>query len=564
MNAPAVTDKRATGSAPDTSGRTADDNPVERTPVLIVGGGPVGLAVAGDLGWRGVECILIERGDGAISQPKMDLLGIRTMEFCRRWGIVDEVENAGYNRDHPQDYAWVSALSGGYEFGREPFPPPHDEPTPPQSPQHRERQPQNFFDPVIARFAARQASVSLRYRTELVAITEHEAHVSAQVRDLGTGRVRTIEANYVAACDGGGSRIRESLGIALPQDTVLTYTSNAIFCSDTLWQVADVRPGYRFIFIGLEGTWCTIVAVNGRDQFRFSLVGDGSRRMLDAQAVREAIVRAVGRPFDFEVLSIMPWTRREFVADRYGSRRIFLVGDAAHLNSPTGAFGMNTGMQDAVDIGWKLAARLQGWGGDRLLESYEAERRPVALRNVKEATANLERMLSPRTRKPPATLLDDTPEGEAARRAFGDTYTAMMKQEWFTIGIHLGYVYEGSPVIVPDGTPPPPDEVMTYTQTARPGSRSPHAWIAPGRSTLDLFGRGFVLLQFDRSVDVTPLVGAAGRCGLPLAVEPIDNADIAALHERRLVLVRPDGHVAWRGDHLPDDCHALVDRARGA
>ena len=541
-----------------------DDSPVERTPVLIVGGGPVGLAVAGDLGWRGIDCILVERGDGGISQPKMDLLGIRTMEFCRRWGIVDEVERAGYNRDHPQDYAWVSALAGGYEFGREPFPPPRDEPTPPQSPQHRERQPQNFFDPVIARFAARQAPVSLRYQTELLDITEHAGEVTARVRDTRSGRTWTIEAAYVAACDGGGSRIRESLGIELPTDTVLTYTSNAIFRSDSLWQVAEVRPGYRFIFINTEGTWCTIVAVNGRDQFRFSFVGDGSRRALDEEAVREAILRAVGRPFDFDVLSIMPWTRREFVAERYGSERIFLVGDAAHLNSPTGAFGMNTGMQDAVDIAWKLAAMVQGWGGPRLLQSYEAERRPVALRNVREATANLERMLSPRTRKPPAALLDDTPEGDEARRHFGDAYTAMMKQEWFTIGIHLGYVYERSPVIVPDGTPAPPDEVMTYTQTARPGSRAPHAWLSPGHSTLDLFGGGFVLLQFDSAIDTTALAAAAAASGMPLAIEKVDDPAIAHLYQRTLVLVRPDGHVAWRDDRLPDDCTAIVDVVRGA
>jgi 2-polyprenyl-6-methoxyphenol hydroxylase-like FAD-dependent oxidoreductase len=540
------------------------DETVEHTPVLIVGGGPVGLAVAGDLGWRGIDCILVERGDGRIAQPKMDLLGIRTMEFCRRWGLVDEVEQAGYNRDHPQDYAWVSAMAGGYEFGREPFPPPRDEPTPPQSPQHRERQPQNFFDPVIARFAQRSPHASVRYQHELIDFTEHAQGVRARVRDLVSGTVRTIEARYLAACDGGGSRVREQLGIEVPADTVLTYTSNAIFRSDNFWQVAQVRPGYRFIFIGTEGTWCTIVAVNGRDQFRFSFVGDASRRALDEAEVRAAIVKAVGREFEFEVLSIMPWVRREFVADRYGSERVFLVGDAAHLNSPTGAFGMNTGMQDAVDIGWKLEGALRGWGGPGLLASYEPERRPVALRNVKEATANLQRMLSPRTRRPPPELLDPTPEGEAARKAFGDAYTAMMKQEWFTIGIHLGYVYEDSPIIVPDGTPAPPDEVMTYTQTARPGSRAPHAWLSPGRSTLDLFGRSFVLLRFDAQVTTEGLETAARAVGLPLRVETIDDRSIAALYEQPLVLVRPDGHVAWRGSRLPEDCAALIDRVRGA
>jgi 2-polyprenyl-6-methoxyphenol hydroxylase-like FAD-dependent oxidoreductase len=486
------------------------------------------------------------------------------MELCRRWGIVDWVESAGYNRDHPQDYAWVSALCGGYEFGREPFPPPKDEPTPPQSPQHRERQPQNFFDPVMARFAKQWPHVSVRYHTELVDFEEHADGVRATVRDTRTGETSTIEAQYLAGCDGGGSTVREKLGIRLPPDTVLTYTTNAIFRCANLWEIADVRPGYRFIFIGPEGTWATIVAVNGRDEYRFSYIGDASKRALTEPEVRAAVERAVGRPFDFEVLSIMPWIRREFVADSYGTRRVFLVGDAAHLNSPTGAFGMNTGMQDAADLGWKLEAAIRGWGGPTLLRSYEIERRPVALRNAREATENLKRMLKPRSEKPPAAVFEPGPEGDRARKAFGDAYTEMMKREWFTIGIHLGYFYEGSPVIVPDGTPPPPFEVMTYTQTARPGSRAPHVWLAPGKSTLDLFGKGFVLLKFSRESRTTSLEQAAQAVGMPLRIVEIDNEQARALYAKRLVLVRPDGHVAWRGDVLPADCAALVDTVRGA
>jgi 2-polyprenyl-6-methoxyphenol hydroxylase-like FAD-dependent oxidoreductase len=536
---------------------------IESTPVLVVGGGPVGLAVAGDLGWRGIPCILVEKGDGTVTQPKMDLLGIRTMEFCRRWGIVDWVENAGYNREHPQDYAWVSALAGGYEFGREPFPPPKYEPTPPQSPQHRERQPQNFFDPVMARFAKQFAHVSVRSHTELVDFEENRDGVRAEVRHTRTGEKSVIHASYLVGCDGGGSVVREKLGIQLPAETVLTYTTNAIFRCENLWDIADVKRGYRFILIGREGTWCTIVAVNGRDQFRFSFVGDANKRALTEPEVRDAIIRAVGRDFDFEVLSIMPWIRREFVADSYGTERVFLAGDAAHLNSPTGAFGMNTGMQDAVDISWKLEAVIRGWGGRKLLRSYEAERRPVALRNVKEATANLNRMMLPRTQTPPKQLFDPGPEGDRVRKEFGDAYTEMMKNEWFTIGIHLGYVYENSPVIVPDGTPAPLPEVMTYTQTARPGSRAPHVWLAPGKSTLDLFGTGFVLLRFPQKQEVRPLQKAAQAVGMPLSVVDIDNAEAAGFYQRRLVLVRPDGHVAWRADTVPSDSKALIDTVRG-
>ena len=537
---------------------------MRKASVLIVGGGPVGLALAGELGWRGIPCILVEKGDGRIIQPKMDLLGIRTMEFCRRWGIVDWVESAGYNRDHPQDYAWVSALSGGHEFGRERFPPPKDEPTPPQSPQHRERQPQNFFDPVMARFARQFPQVSIRYHTELVDLQEHAEGVRAELRDARSGEKSVIEASYLAGCDGGGSRVREKLGIRLPGDDVLTYTTNAIFRCDNLWDIVDVKRGYRFIFIGAEGTWCTIVAVNGRDQYRFSFVGDANKRALTEPEIRAAIRKAVGRDFDFEVLSILPWIRREFVADSYGTDRVFLVGDAAHLNSPTGAFGMNTGMQDAVDIAWKLEALLRGWGGTRLLRSYETERRPVALRNVREATANLKRMMLPRTQQPSPQLFEPGPAGERARKEFGDAYTEMMKNEWFTIGIHLGYVYENSGVIVPDGSPMPPAEVMTYTQTARPGSRAPHVWLAPGKSTLDLFGKGFVLLRFAGRADTAPLQHVAEAVGMPLSAVDLDHAEAAQVYQKRLVLVRPDGHVAWRADRLPADCKRLVDTVRGA
>ena len=536
----------------------------EKTPVLIAGGGPVGLAVAGDLGWRGIPCIVIEKGDGSVNQPKMDLLGLRTMEFCRRWGIVDWVENAGYERDHPQDCVYLSALSGGFEFGRDFFPNPCDEVCPPQSPQHRERQPQNFFDPVIARFARQFAHVDVRYHTEMLGFEEHAGGVRAEVRNIQSGKITVIEASYLAGCDGGGSVVRAKLGVKLPDSAVLTYTTNAIFRCAGFWKLVDKKPGYRFIFIGPEGTWATIVAINGRDEYRFSFVGDGNKRALTEPELREAIKKAVGRDFDFEILSTMPWIRREYVADSYGTERVFLIGDAAHLNSPTGAFGMNTGMQDAVDISWKLEAAVRGWGGPKLLHSYGAERRPVALRNVKEATANLKRMMFTREKKPPKEIFENGPAGDRAREIFGAEYMDMMKQEWFTLGIHLGYWYENSPVIVPDGTPQPPDEVMTYTQTARPGSRAPHVWLAPGKSTLDLFGKGFVLLRFSTEADANPMLVAAKAKGVPMHLEDINQPDAATAYGRKLVIVRPDGHVAWRGDHLPPDCAATIDILRGA
>ncbi|HVZ42333.1 MAG TPA: FAD-dependent oxidoreductase [Ramlibacter sp.] len=533
--------------------------------VLVVGGGPVGLALAGDLGWRGVHCTLIEKGDGTVGQPKMDMVGIRSMEFCRRWGIVDWVEAAGYNRDYPQDCAWVTSLNG-YEFGREYFASPSQEQPTAHSPQKRERCPQNFFDPVLQRFARRSPTVSLQFDTELVGFEDKGDRVEATVRDVRTGETRTIRASYLVGCDGGASQVRQSLGIDMVGDAVLTYTTNIIFRCDGLGQLHDKKPGYRFIFIGPEGTWATLVAINGRDQWRFSLIGDAQRRTLTEAEARAAIVRAVGKPFEFEILSMLPWVRRQLVARHYRKGRAFIAGDAAHLTSPTGGFGMNTGLLDAVNLSWKLAAAVQGWGGEHLLDSYEIEQLPVAVRNVGEATENLRRMLSPRILRPdPRVFEGEGPEADAARLEYGERYTEMMRREWFSVGVHLGYVYEGSPIVVPDGTPRPPLQTSTYTPTSRPGSRAPHVWLGEGKSILDLFGKGFVLLRFGEGAPgVEALERAAAKVGMPLRVVDIADEAAARLYERRLVLVRPDGQVAWRGDAIPEDAATLVDTVRGA
>jgi 2-polyprenyl-6-methoxyphenol hydroxylase-like FAD-dependent oxidoreductase len=534
-----------------------------QTPVLIVGAGPVGLALAGDLGWRGVPCILIERGDGSVSQPRMDMVGIRTMEFCRRWGIVDWVESAGYNRDYSQDYAWVSQLQGGYEFGRECFPSVRDEPKPPQSPQKRERCPQNFFDPVLARFALRSDNVQILYQTEYLAHAEHDAGVIVRVKDLVSGEEGTIDCKYVVGCDGGASKVREVLGIKMSGTPALTYTTNAIIECEGLEQIHDKKPGYRYIFIGPEGTWSTVVAINGRNWWRFSIVGDDVMRSLSEDDVARAFRRAVGRDdFDFKVLSVMPWIRRQLVADSYGTSRVLIAGDAAHLTSPTGGFGMNMGIQDSADLGWKLQALVEGWGGPHLLSSYEIERRPVGVRNVNEATNNLKLMLTPRE-KLNRLVFEPGEAGDLARKEFGDAYTKMMKREWYTIGIHLGFRYEGSTIIVPDGTPEPEDTVSTYEQTARPGHRAPHVWLQPGFSTLDLFGRDFVLVRLDPTVTVSGFEGAAADIHAPFRVVDIENAEARALYGTKLVLVRPDGHVAWRGDTEPVDAAFVIDVVRG-
>jgi 2-polyprenyl-6-methoxyphenol hydroxylase-like FAD-dependent oxidoreductase len=530
-------------------------------PVLVIGGGPVGLALAGDLGWRGIACTLVEQSDGSIYQPRMDLVGIRTMEFCRRWGLVPAVEGSPYPRDYAQDNIYLTSLTG-YELGRERFPGIGQAPPPKESPQRRERCPQNMFDPILRAFAASQKNVALRYRTRLVAFTQNADLVTAVVENAETGAREEILARYIVGCDGARSLVRETLGIAMQGNPVLTYTTNVIFRCPQLLSLHDKGKAYRHIFIGPEGTWATIVAINGRDEWRFSIIGGAEQRDYTTDDIKAAIRRAVGRDFEFEILSVLPWVRRELVAERYRGGRGFIAGDAVHVMSPTGGFGMNTGIQDVVDLSWKLAATLEGWGGDRLLDSYGIERQPIGTRNVTEASGNLRRMLSV---PPHPDLLDDTPQGAATRAKVGREFSETMRREWFTLGAHLGYRYENSPICWPDGTVAPPDDPRAYVPTARPGHRAPHAFLADGRSTLDLFGRGFALLGFGAdAAEAAPLLEAARKRHLPLTFTAIAEPHIAALYERRFVLVRPDGHVAWRGDSMPEDALCVIDVVRGA
>jgi len=270
-----------------------------------------------------------------------------------------------------------------------------------------------------------------------------------------------------------------------------------------------------------------------------------------AQSVRDSI----GNDIPFEVIDTKEWAGHHAVAERFQDGRVFIAGDAAHLLWPSGGFGMNTAMGDAVDLGWKLAATLHGWGGPGLLESYDLERRPIGERNVSGAAD----IRAADDRLPMSDILDDdTEEAEALRGRLGKFIEESQRGQEFRTrlpGLEMGYSYDGSPLIVPDGSDAVPNTPVTYVPSARPGNRAPHAWLADGRSTLDLFGRGCTLLRFGEAA-----VPSLSRSRVPLEVVDVDEPHIADLYQRRLVLVRPDGHVAWRGDELPAD---VLDRAAG-
>jgi 2-polyprenyl-6-methoxyphenol hydroxylase-like FAD-dependent oxidoreductase len=524
-------------------------------PVLIVGGGPVGLALAAELGWRGVRCLLVEQGDGAVVEAKMFATGIRTMEFCRRWGIAERVRNWGFPADFPFDNVFVTSLTG-HELARIPIPSLGETRPPPVSPEHPMHCPQFVFDPLLADFVGSLPSVTLRYRCRLEGLQRDDDGVSAELVDERTGDRQPIRARYLVGCDGYTSTVRRLLGIEMRGRPVVNRSINIMFRTPNLAALHDKGNAGRYILIGPEGTWATFVAADGTERWRLTIYGSEEFDVASLDA-GDIIRRAVGRDFDFEVLTVGNWTRRMLVADRYGDGRVFLAGDAVHVMPPNGGFGMNTGIGDAVDLGWKLAAVHDGWADPNLLDSYEIERRPVGVRACDEALRNFDRLTSS-TRYP--NILDDTAEGAGTRAALGARLAAANRLAWEDpLDVHLGYRYEASPICVPDGPPMPPGAPHDYVPTSRPGARAPHAWLGDGRSTLDLFGRGFTLLRFGSDAPAADtLAAAAARRNVPLSVVTITAAEAAAVYARRLVLVRPDGHVAWRGDAAP----AAVEGAR--
>jgi hypothetical protein len=362
------------------------------------------------------------------------------------------------------------------------------------------------------------------------------------------------------------------LGIEMEGAGTLSYNANVVFRSDELLKIHDKGPGF-YTAIGPEGRWASILAVDGDSLWRMH-VSKPVEGMQFEQTEAEALIRRfAGTDFRFEVVSARVWARREVVASRYQAGRVFLLGDSAHQLPPTGGFGMNTGIGDATNLAWKLAATLDGWGGEQLLASYERERLPVGRRNVLAAAGRWSEVEG-RTQPPGPAILQDGPEGEAVRESVTLALEKTINKtnagyelgaRYEDVGLQLGYQYADSPVIVSEGHLPPPDEVRVYSNTAHPGARAPHFWLEHDKSVLDLFGYGFVLLRLSPSApDTTQLVTAAKSESIPLTVHSFDIPHLLHLYNKRLVLVRPDGHVAWRSDEVPPDSAALLDHVRGA
>lgn len=534
---------------------------VLHTPVLIVGAGPVGLALAAELGWRGVACLIIEQSDGVIHHPRATAVNARSMEFFRRWGVANLVREAGTPPDFPHTVLFVTSLQG-FEIARIERPG-HGGARPTEtSPERPQRCNQLWLDPILRDRATGFTGVTLRYRWRFESFVQDQDGILATVHDLATGDTRTIAADYLVDCSGGHSAIRQSLGIAMTGSPDIDYHLSIFVRAPELWKYHDKGRAALIHFIAAQGPRRNLVLLDGCALWRFGVTGKefyDDPEGVDANRLFDAVA---GAATPREIISIRRWSARDVVADQYRVGRVLLAGDAAHLNHPDGGFGLNTGLGDVADLGWKLSASLQGWGGAGLLDSYAGERRPVGVRNVRQAEENLQ---IKRRRPPEPAIADDTAEGAAARGRMREAILRDSLRNYVTDGTALGYRYDPSPLCWDDGSPPIEDTITEYRPSSRPGSRAPHAWLADGRSTLDLFGRGFTLLRLGEQPPETSSIAAAfARRRVPLSVEPIREPHVRSLYERRLVLVRPDGHVAWRSDDPPDDPLALADRVRGA
>jgi 2-polyprenyl-6-methoxyphenol hydroxylase-like FAD-dependent oxidoreductase len=523
------------------------------TDVLIAGAGPVGMALGADLSLRGVDILLADASDGKLEHPRVGTVGPRSMELFRRWGLAEPVRSAGWPADHSLDIAWMTALNG-HEIYRIPFGTTASRQTPAFTPEPEQVCPQHWLNPLMSKHLA-GLGTPVRYGWKVDEVTQHACGVTALITLPETGEVVTVEARYLAACDGAGSPIRKQLGVTAPERYEPQVFRNILFRAPQLRERLGDRDALVFFLASPKLLRYPLRSMDGVDLYRLTASGEDNSQLYGPE---ELVRDALGFDTPFEVLSDSDWLLTHQVAEAYRADHVFFVGDAAHTLSPSGGFGMNTGLGDAADLGWKLRAAVAGWAGPHLLDSYEAERKPVAELGLEQSQRNLKRTLR---RVLPPEIAEDSETGRRIRAGMRRQFDeGGVRREFDAPDLHFGYRYD-SGLIVADPAVEPEE---TWLTSALPGGRAPHAWIAPGRSTLDLFGTGFVLLSFEPARRATELTRVFSDRGIPLAIHTIHDNSIAELYGNRHTLVRPDGHVAWRGTDLPADVDTLADTVRGA
>ncbi len=529
--------------------------------VLISGAGPVGLAAAIELGHRGVRCLVVERNDRTGYSPRAKTTNVRTREHLRRWGIADALRAASpMPPDYPPNIVFATRM-GGKLLAR--FENAFNGRRVRNNLYSEESQwvPQYVLEDVLRKHACSLDGVEIRFNTELSGFEQSADRVTARLRDVVSGETSMIESAYLVGADGARSAVRAAIGAKMEGDGAGLRNYSAIFRAPDL--AGSTAHGQALMYWMVNADMPSILGpMDDKGLWYFmatKLPGNVDPSDDDAAGL---IRLATGLPdLAIEIVGTDPWVARSLVADRYAEGRVFLAGDACHLHPPFGGFGMNMGIGDAVDLGWKLAATLQGWGGADLLHSYTLERRPVHQRTIAEANINYGDVSNQLVRP---GLEDDGPIGEATRAEVAEIILATKQREFKTLGLVLGTSYAGSPLLVPDGTQPPAEHHMIYLPSAHPGCLAPHLWLQNGSSLYDHFGLGFTLLVTEGEADgVSALAEAAFRRQLPLKIVAPSDVRLRARYAARFALIRPDQHVAWRGDAIPDDFDRLLDIVTG-
>jgi 2-polyprenyl-6-methoxyphenol hydroxylase-like FAD-dependent oxidoreductase len=542
--------------------------------VIIVGGGPCGLMLANELGRRQISALLVDEKPSTAFNPQANATQARTMEHYRRLGFADEVRALGLPPDFPTDIAYYTRYAK-YELARFHLPSAREAKARVGSlsgswstAELPHRVAQKFVEVVLRRHADALPKVAVRYGVRLNSFEDLGTHIEAHLERVEDGKGHTVRGAYLVGADGPRSLVRQRLGFSYRGETgvvreFLGGRMHAIYVrAPRFYEVVPHAPAWMNVTFNRQRR-ALMAAVDGKGEFAFHTQlrdEEDPARITDADA-HAMFESAVGAPIESEILSRATWIAgHALVAERFQSGRVFLGGDAVHLFTPTGGLGYNTAIEDAVNLGWKLAAVLGGHGGPGLLASYEAERRPLAIRNTGYARGFAESLGG---YKAPPEIEDDTPAGAAARAHAGAYLEAHARSEFNIPGITFGGRYDGSPIVVSDGTVPPPDAANSYVPTACPGGRAPHLWLSPGRSLYDAFGFEWTLLRLGpRPPPADAFARAASSKGIPLEVVDISSGEARDLYQADLALIRPDQIVGWRGNDA-SDCARILDVATG-
>jgi 2-polyprenyl-6-methoxyphenol hydroxylase-like FAD-dependent oxidoreductase len=516
-----------------------------RPAVAIIGAGPAGLAAAIELGMRGVACVVLERTERGGYAPRAKTTHTRTREHLRRWGIADQLAAASpFGVDFPSNVTFVTRLGGKlikrFENALQ-CSPLRDE----RYSEHSQWIPQYKLEEVLRSHAATLPSIAFHFGSEYTGFEQDEGGVTVYYDDAATGETRSLRAGYLIGADGARSKVRDDIGA---ETYGLSRNYNIIFRAPGLMAAHDKGPAIMYWQLNAELP-SLIGPMDKGDLWYFMPIGtDKDVTFTDEEAIA-AIRTSTGIDLPYEILSSDEWVASRLLADRYRNGRAFLIGDACHLHPPFGGFGMNMGIADGVDIGWKIAAVEQGWGGPVLLDSYEAERRPAHDYVLDEAEANHAMLPNKLVRE---HIEDDGAAGDAVRAELAEIIGHAKAAEFYALGVVLGYCYQGSPVVVDDGSVASWERTRDYQPRAIPGCLAPHRWLGDA-SLYDLFGAGFTLLVLEDGLqaDIDRASDEATAASTPLKIVELNDPALLALYEQPLILIRPDQHIAWRGTHWP-------------